>query len=202
MDVGWMEVSPLLARASEGLQVRCLSSGCGWGGVGWGTAIPAARRARGARQDDEEYRLRVCGTGAVLGRDGGVACPICLLTAAVLLCLPPLVQLGLQVGQLITGEAFSLFEAMSAMEAGNPKMDAGAAPAAASPALETLLADLDTAAPLTGLSNAQLIRIMDTLLVMEASWHTGASVMQTVYSCLYMLALDRRAGHLAPPADS
>eukprot|EP00198_Chlamydomonas_reinhardtii_P002099 XP_001691435.1 predicted protein [Chlamydomonas reinhardtii] len=76
--------------------------------------------------------------------------------------------------------AFSLFEAMSALEAGNPKMDAAASPAADRPTLDALLADLDLTAPLADLGAAGLLAVLDQLLAMEASWHTGSSAMQTV----------------------
>ncbi|KAG2449911.1 hypothetical protein HYH02_000017 [Chlamydomonas schloesseri] len=96
---------------------------------------------------------------------------------------------------MIHGEAFSLFEAMSALEAGNPKMDAAASPAADRPTLEALLADLESTAPLAELSDAGLLAALDQLLAMEASWHTGSSAMQTVYACLYMLRIDRVKEH-------
>lgn len=92
---------------------------------------------------------------------------------------------------MIHGEAFSLFEAMSALEAGNPKMDAAASPAADRPTLDALLADLDLTAPLADLGAAGLLAVLDQLLAMEASWHTGSSAMQTVYGCLYMLRMER-----------
>ncbi|KAG2429008.1 hypothetical protein HXX76_011251 [Chlamydomonas incerta] len=96
---------------------------------------------------------------------------------------------------MIHGEAFSLFEAMSALEAGNPKMDAAASPAADRPTLEALLADLDSTAPLAKLDEAGLLAVLDQLLAMEASWHTGSSAMQTVYGCLYMLRMERVKEH-------
>ncbi|PNW82946.1 hypothetical protein CHLRE_06g300650v5 [Chlamydomonas reinhardtii] len=101
----------------------------------------------------------------------------------------------MKVGQMIHGEAFSLFEAMSALEAGNPKMDAAASPAADRPTLDALLADLDLTAPLADLGAAGLLAVLDQLLAMEASWHTGSSAMQTVYGCLYMLRMERVKEH-------
>lgn len=94
-------------------------------------------------------------------------------------------------GQLLHGEAFSLFEAMSALEVGNPKMDAAAATAAAAepPSLAALLAD-PAAAPLE-LPAPLLLAVLDRLAALEASWQCGGSAMQTVYSCLYMMNIDR-----------
>ncbi|GLI71073.1 hypothetical protein VaNZ11_015990 [Volvox africanus] len=99
----------------------------------------------------------------------------------------------LQVGELLAGESFSLFEAMSALEAGNPKMDAAASPSVEHPTLEMLLADPNVAPwdlPIT-----TLLKVLDQLLAMEASWHCGGSAMQTVYACLYMLKLDGAQQH-------
>ena len=87
---------------------------------------------------------------------------------------------------VIHGEAFSLFEAMSAVEIGNPKMDTGMM--VLPKTLEQLLAD--GAAP-TQLSAAQRLAIMDKLLEQEATWHGGGSLAQTVFTCLYMLKPDR-----------
>ncbi|EFJ47691.1 hypothetical protein VOLCADRAFT_105007 [Volvox carteri f. nagariensis] len=83
----------------------------------------------------------------------------------------------------------SLFEAMSALEAGNPKMDAAASPSVERPTLEALLADPNLAP--WDLPESTLLDVLDQLLAMEASWHCGGSAMQTVYACLYMLKLDR-----------
>ncbi|KAG2496391.1 hypothetical protein HYH03_005618 [Edaphochlamys debaryana] len=111
----------------------------------------------------------------------------------------PLLQAArveMKVGQLISGEAFSLFEAMSALEAGNPKMDAAASPAAARPSLDALLAD-PKSFPLD-LSGSQLLAVLDGLIAMEAAWHSGGSPMQTVYACLYMLQINRVRAHGTP----
>lgn len=93
---------------------------------------------------------------------------------------------ALPVGQLIKGEVFSLFEAMSAVEIGNPKMDA-AATAAPKP-MEEMIAEGKAPVDLTP---QQLIAIMDKLLLLEAMWHMGSSLGQTVYTSLHMLRQDR-----------
>ncbi|GLC42304.1 hypothetical protein PLESTB_000661600 [Pleodorina starrii] len=113
----------------------------------------------------------------------------------------PLLQAAradLKVGELLAGEAFSLFEAMSALEAGNPKMDAAASPSAERPTLDALRADPDVAP--WDLPASKLGAVLDQLLAMEASWHCGGSAMQTVYACLYMLKLDRAQEHDSPVA--
>lgn len=93
----------------------------------------------------------------------------------------------LQHGQMFHSEHFSLFEAMSAVEIGDPKMDAGLDTASA-PTPEDLieqgLAPLDLTGP-------QLIATLDRLAAMQASWHSGNSIAQTVFVCLYMLKPDR-----------
>ncbi len=110
---------------------------------------------------------------------------------------------------VIHGEAFSLFEAMSAVEigeaivlssdepsrehdgppaarAGNKKMDVGmqAQPKTIDELLEAGMAPTD-------LSPKQRLAVMERLLEMEATWQTGGSLAQTVFSCLYMLKPDR-----------
>ena len=93
----------------------------------------------------------------------------------------------LQHGQMLHSEHFSLFEAMSAVEIGDPRMDAGLDTASAPPPedlIEQGLAPLD-------LSGSQLIATLDRLAAMQASWHSGNSIAQTVFTCLYMLKPDR-----------
>ncbi|KAL3159878.1 hypothetical protein ABBQ38_010276 [Trebouxia sp. C0009 RCD-2024] len=93
----------------------------------------------------------------------------------------------LQHGQMLQSDHFSLFEAMSAVEIGDPKMDAGLDTATA-PTPDDLvdqgLAPLD-------LTGSQLIATFDRLAAMQASWHSGNSIAQTVFVCLYLLKPDR-----------
>ena len=93
----------------------------------------------------------------------------------------------LQHGQMLQSEHFSLFEAMSAVEIGDPKMDAGLDTATA-PTPDALVDQ--GLAPLK-LSGSQLIATLDHLAAMQASWHRGNSIAQTVFVCLYMLKPDR-----------
>ena len=84
---------------------------------------------------------------------------------------------------MLQSEHFSLFEAMSAVEIGDPKMDAGLDTAAA-PSPDALVDQ--GLAPLE-LSGSQLIATLDRLAAMQASWHSGNTIAQTVFVCLYML---------------
>ena len=93
----------------------------------------------------------------------------------------------LQHGQMLQSEHFSLFEAMSAVEIGDPKMDAGLDTATA-PTPDALVDQ--GLAPLE-LSGSQLIATLDRLATMQASWHSGNTIAQTVFVCLYMLKPDR-----------
>ena len=45
----------------------------------------------------------------------------------------------------------------------------------------------------TDLSGPQIIAVMDQMAVMEASWHAGHSLAQTVYTCHYLLHQERYA---------
>lgn len=89
-------------------------------------------------------------------------------------------------GTVIHGEAFSYMEAMSAVEIGNAKMDAGMQ--AAPKTLDQLIADGEAPA---ALSPPQRLAVLDKLLMHEASWHTGGTLATTVFSCLYMLKPER-----------
>lgn len=85
-------------------------------------------------------------------------------------------------------DGFSLFEAMSAVEIGNEKMDVGLQ--AVPMTLDQLL---EAGAAPTELSPQQTLAVMDRLFEMEATWHNGGSLAQTVYTCLYMLRPERCA---------
>ena len=87
---------------------------------------------------------------------------------------------------VIHSQAFSLFEAMSAVEIGNVKMDVGlqAIPKTVDQLIEEGLAPAE-------LSPEQTLAVMDRLFEMEATWHHGGSLAQTVFTCLYMLRPER-----------
>eukprot|EP00877_Chromochloris_zofingiensis_P013766 jgi/Chrzof1/8643/Cz03g18200.t1 len=96
----------------------------------------------------------------------------------------------MDVGQMVHTSTFSLFEAMSAVEVGNPKMDAGAQPKTDNLPLADRPLNLD-------LTQEQLLSIMDHLLCLEATWQTGSSLAQTLYSSLYMMQLPRLSPNVA-----
>ena len=93
------------------------------------------------------------------------------------------VSAQLQHGEMLHSDHFSLFEAMSAVQIGDPKMDAGL-DAANAPTAQALVEQ--GLAPLS-LTPPQLIATMDQLTTMQASWHAGNTLAQTVFVCLYML---------------
>jgi hypothetical protein len=93
-------------------------------------------------------------------------------------------QEQLEVGQMVQSSTFSLFDAMSAVEVGNPKMDAGARPKADQAPLAARALPLD-------LSKRHLVAWMDRLLSLEATWHVGGALAQTVYASLHMMQLGR-----------
>lgn len=109
-------------------------------------------------------------------------------------CQPFLARVcdGMALGELLHGENFSLYDSMTAIEIGDVKMDIGLRRDAGVPTAEELVAS--GAAPLD-LPPTALLALMDRLLAMEATWHSGAMLPQTVYSSLYMLQpAERSAG--------
>ncbi|KAK9845848.1 hypothetical protein WJX81_004103 [Elliptochloris bilobata] len=97
----------------------------------------------------------------------------------------------LQLGELLHGEDFSLFEAMSAVEIGDPKLDAGLTVDYSLPANRP---PSDEAAPRWP-SSAAALAVMDRLAALEATWHADHSLAQTVFTCLYLLHPQRLEGH-------
>ncbi|KAF3453751.1 hypothetical protein FNV43_RR04192 [Rhamnella rubrinervis] len=102
----------------------------------------------------------------------------------------------LEDGELIHGENFNLFAAMSALEIMDPKMDSGivckyysvneAIENGAAPVPISLDKSVDVRCT---------IDIMDHLLACEATWHKGHSLAQTVFSCIYLLRPERTSSH-------
>ena len=101
------------------------------------------------------------------------------------------VQHDLRPGQLIHGEHFSLFEAMCALEVGNPKTDAAATVKPHMPGqLDDRAAAVAQLAPLD-IDHEQVISIHDRLMASEVCWQRGHTLPQTVFSCLYLLYPER-----------
>ncbi|KZV30084.1 N-alpha-acetyltransferase 35, NatC auxiliary subunit-like [Dorcoceras hygrometricum] len=102
----------------------------------------------------------------------------------------------LQNDELINGENFNLFAAMSALEIMDPKMDSGIVSTyySVDEAIENGAAPVPLSFDRT-MDIQGLIDIMDHLLSCEATWHKGGSLAQTVFSCLYLLRPERTSSH-------
>ncbi|KAJ1966296.1 N-alpha-acetyltransferase, non-catalitic subunit [Dispira parvispora] len=83
----------------------------------------------------------------------------------------------LGVGELIMATNFDLFDCMSALEIMDPKMDSGLKAGE-----EVLASDYRCDVPL---SAAQTLWVIDQLLVHEMTWHSGQSILQTLFTCVY-----------------
>ena len=94
------------------------------------------------------------------------------------------------VGELLAAESFSLHDSMQAIEIGDPKMDIGLRREEVGTAEQLIAAGQ---APVE-LPPAQLLALLDRLLAMEATWHTGAMLPLSVFTSLYMLDVDRCGG--------
>ncbi|XP_047942690.1 N-alpha-acetyltransferase 35, NatC auxiliary subunit-like [Salvia hispanica] len=98
--------------------------------------------------------------------------------------------------ELITGDDFNLFAAMSALEIMDPKMDSGIVSTyySVDEAIENGAAPIPLSIDRT--SDIQcVIDIMDHFLACEATWHKGGSLAQTVFSCIYLLRPERISSH-------
>lgn len=100
-------------------------------------------------------------------------------------------------GELIHGENFNLFAAMSALEIMDPKMDSGME-GNGFHSIEEAIEKGAAPVPLSSDSTVDVQRcidVMDHLLSCEATWHKGHSLAQTVFSCIYLLRMDRTSSH-------
>ncbi|OIT29657.1 hypothetical protein A4A49_17649 [Nicotiana attenuata] len=99
-------------------------------------------------------------------------------------------------GELMHGENFNLFAAMSALEIMDPKMDSGMVRTyySVDEAIEYGAAPIPLSFDKT-VDVQRTIDIMDHLLACEATWHKGCSLAQTVFSCLYLLRPDITSSH-------
>ncbi|KAI3446874.1 hypothetical protein Pfo_003539 [Paulownia fortunei] len=98
--------------------------------------------------------------------------------------------------ELISGENFNLFAAMSALEIMDPKMDSGIVSTyySVDEAIDNGAAPVPLSFDRT-IDIQRVIDIMDHLLACEATWHKGGSLAQTVFSCIYLLRPDRTSSH-------
>ncbi|KAH6794326.1 MAK10-like protein [Perilla frutescens var. hirtella] len=102
----------------------------------------------------------------------------------------------LRTDELISGENFNLFAAMSALEIMDPKMDSGIVSTyySVDEAIENGAAPIPLSFDRT--SDIQhIIDIMDHFLACEATWHKGGSLAQTMFSCIYLLRPERTSSH-------
>ncbi|XP_020673871.1 N-alpha-acetyltransferase 35, NatC auxiliary subunit isoform X1 [Dendrobium catenatum] len=100
-------------------------------------------------------------------------------------------------GELIHGENFNLFAAMSALEIMDPKMDSGMERNgfhSIEEAIESGAAPIPLSLDRT-VDVQRCIDVMDHLLSCETTWHRGHSLAQTVFSCIYLLRIERTATH-------
>ena len=93
----------------------------------------------------------------------------------------------LPLGQLVKTDDFRLQDAMLAIEIGDPKMDIGIQKVDNRSAAERIAAG---EAPVE-LSLSQSLAVLDRLMAMEASWHKGAMLPQSVFTSLYILDIYR-----------
>ncbi|KAL0922272.1 hypothetical protein M5K25_006245 [Dendrobium thyrsiflorum] len=100
-------------------------------------------------------------------------------------------------GELIHGENFNLFAAMSALEIMDPKMDSGMERNgfhSIEEAIENGAAPIPLSLDRT-VDVQRCIDVMDRLFSCEATWHRGHSLAQTVFSCIYLLRIERTSTH-------
>ncbi|GAB4828240.1 hypothetical protein Ancab_035152 [Ancistrocladus abbreviatus] len=137
----------------------------------------------------EEQGINVAGTPSIPSGDGTVWADVSLLLQAA--------SKEFADGELIHGENFSLFAAMSALEIMDPKMDSGMDNGryhSIDEAIESGAAPVPISFDRT-LDALCVIDVMDHLLTCEATWHLGHSLAQTVFSCIYLLRIDRTSPH-------
>ncbi|KAI9025354.1 Mak10 subunit, NatC N-terminal acetyltransferase-domain-containing protein [Phycomyces nitens] len=96
-----------------------------------------------------------------------------------------------KVGQLVHLPSFTLFDAMSAIEIMDPKMDTGMVLAES----EKGVFDVSKR-----ISAPHLVWIMDRLLSYEMAWISGHSLSQTVFTCTYFHHITALAENYHPPA--
>lgn len=101
---------------------------------------------------------------------------------------------GLVPGQMVCSASFTLMDSMAALQIMDPRMDSGIYPIP-----PHLIADCDKFPqrdvtipqfdPDARLSATEICWIMDRLLACEIEWHKGASLSQTIHTCLYVHSL-------------
>uniref|UniRef100_A0A0D9VMA0 N-alpha-acetyltransferase 35, NatC auxiliary subunit n=1 Tax=Leersia perrieri TaxID=77586 RepID=A0A0D9VMA0_9ORYZ len=103
----------------------------------------------------------------------------------------------LEDGELVHGENFSLFGAMSALEIMDPKMDSGIEKSGYY-SVEEAIEDGFAPVPLSldrTLDIQRTLDVMDHLFSCEATWHKGHTLAQTVFTCIYLMRMERTSSH-------
>uniref|UniRef100_H2ZHX8 N-alpha-acetyltransferase 35, NatC auxiliary subunit n=2 Tax=Ciona savignyi TaxID=51511 RepID=H2ZHX8_CIOSA len=94
---------------------------------------------------------------------------------------------GLKLGELVHESNFGLYEAMSAIEMMDPKMDAGMAGGRSKRQVPSFKERIsDESIKLKDFELCELISIMDTCQTCILSWLEGQSLAQTVFTCLFL----------------
>uniref|UniRef100_F7AER5 N-alpha-acetyltransferase 35, NatC auxiliary subunit n=1 Tax=Ciona intestinalis TaxID=7719 RepID=F7AER5_CIOIN len=98
---------------------------------------------------------------------------------------------GLKLGELVHEPNFGLYEAMSAIEMMDPKMDAGMLGGQAKRQVSSFKERIaEGSIKLNNLIPCELISVMDVCQTCILSWLEGQSLAQTVFTCLYLHETD------------
>ncbi|XP_034090782.1 N-alpha-acetyltransferase 35, NatC auxiliary subunit isoform X2 [Gymnodraco acuticeps] len=151
--------------------------------AGWGLGIPEKMK-NNANWVDITHEFK----GACKGTSSAGNC-LCVLYAVVKgtdlsTCF---IYAELNLGELLHDKLFGLFEAMSAIEMMDPKMDAGMIGNQVNrKVLNFEQAIKEGAIKVKDLSLPELIGIIDTSFCCLITWLEGHSLAQTVFTCLYV----------------
>eukprot|EP00808_Paulinella_micropora_P029596 g2255.t1 len=89
---------------------------------------------------------------------------------------------GMEIGQMIHSESFDLHESISALELMDAKMDAGINPGQVM-SYERALKEGKLSKEMTA---HETLALMDGCMALEATWHAGHSIVDTLVPCLYL----------------
>ena len=97
----------------------------------------------------------------------------------------------LEIGQLHHNSTFTLQGSIAALELMDPKMDSGMKTESMLAPIKTLDDAVNRGLALETLKPAELLGIMDDLVGALVSWLKGHSLVQTVFSCVYLHDVER-----------
>jgi hypothetical protein len=95
----------------------------------------------------------------------------------------------LKCGEMLHTPQFSVEQAMTAIEIGDPRMDAGDG---ASPDFQTMM---DSGCMRVELSMSELAQLLECLQCKLVRWWKGCTLQQTIYTSLHVLGHERLKGH-------